>query len=320
MRWRPILAALVALGMAPGTFVRSDPMDDLRPILVAMPLDPGQARIGPFAIDGVWHLTSPNTHFGGFSALIAQRGGGLVAISDRGRWMRFAEPTQALVPVRFGALGGEIEAEKRAVDAEAAAHWRGTTWIAYERSNSIERYRTGALVDPEQAEPPQMADWPGNRGAETMARLSDGRFLVIGEGSPEWTGTGFPALLFAGDPVGGERAVEFSFVPPAGFRATDAAALPDGRLLILLRRIDRYLPPRFSAALMVADPAKIRSQREWRGELLANIDGDLPRDNFEGLAVEPRPEGGLTVWLISDNNTAALQRTLLYKLHWAPGR
>ena len=291
-------------------------MDDLRPILVAKRLDSGAERIGPFTVDGVWHLTSPNTHFGGFSALIAPREGGLLAISDRGRWMRFAAPEHGLVPARFGALGGEIEAEKRAVDAEAAVHWRGTTWIAYERSNSIERYRTGTLVDPDQAQPPPMADWPGNRGAETMARLSDGRFLVIGEGSPEWTGAGFPALLFAGDPVEGRRAVEFAFVPPDGFRATDAAALPDGRVLILLRRIDGYLPPRFSAALMIADPAKIRPQREWRGEMLANIDGDLPRDNFEGLAVEPRPDGSLTLWLISDNNTAALQRTLLYKLHW----
>lgn len=291
-------------------------MDDLRPILVAKRLDSGAERIGPFTVDGVWHLTSPNTHFGGFSALIAPREGGLLAISDRGRWMRFAPPEHGLVPARFGALGGEIEAEKRAVDAEAAVHWRGTTWIAYERSNSIERYRTGTLVDPDQAQPPQMADWPGNRGAETMARLSDGRFLVIGEGSPEWTGAGFPALLFAGDPVEGRRAVEFAFVPPDGFRATDAAALPDGRVLILLRRIDGYLPPRFSAALMIADPAKIRPQREWRGEMLADIDGDLPRDNFEGLAVEPRPDGSLTLWLISDNNTAALQRTLLYKLRW----
>lgn len=291
-------------------------MDDLRPILVAKRLDSGAERIGPFTVDGVWHLTSPNTHFGGFSALIAPREGGLLAISDRGRWMRFAPPEHGLVPARFGALGGEIEAEKRAVDAEAAVHWRGTTWIAYERSNSIERYRPGTLVDPDQAQPPQMADWPGNRGAETMARLSDGRFLVIGEGSPEWTGAGFPALLFAGDPVEGRRAVEFAFVPPDGFRATDAAALPDGCVLILLRRIDGYLPPRFSAALMIADPAKIRPQREWRGEMLANIDGDLPRDNFEGLAVEPRPDGSLTLWLISDNNTAALQRTLLYKLHW----
>ncbi len=316
MRWRPILAVLVALGLAPGTFVRNDPMDDLRPILIAQRLNPGQARIGPLEIEGAWHLTSPNTHFGGFSALIVPRAGGLVAISDRGRWMRFAAPAHGQVPVRFGALGGETEPDKRAVDAEAAAHWRGTTWIAYERSNSIERYRSGALIDPERAEPPQMADWPANRGAEAMARLSDGHFLMIGEGSPEWTGTGYPALLFADDPVDGARAIEFAFVPPSGFRATDAAALPDGRVLILLRRIDRYLPPRFSAALMLADPRAIKQDGEWRGEMLATIDGDLPRDNFEGLAVEPRADGALTLWLISDDNTAALQRTLLYKLRW----
>ena len=316
MRWRPVLAVLVALALVPGTFLRDDPADDVRAILVAKRIAPGQATLGPFAIEAVWHLTSPNTHFGGFSALIAPAGGNLVAISDRGRWMRFAAPTEGLVPVRFGALGGEVEAEKRAVDAEAAAHWRGTTWIAYERSNSIERHDRADFIAPRTAAPPQMARWPGNRGAEAMARLADGRFLVIGEGAPEWTGEGYPALLFAGDPVEGAAAIAFDFVPPKGFRATDAAALPDGRVLILLRRIDRYLPPRFSAALMLADPAAIRAGRAWRGEVLATIDGALPRDNFEGLAVVPGAGGALTLWLIADDNTAALQRTLLYKLRW----
>jgi len=318
VRGRLILLAAVALGLAPGTFLRSDTADDWRPILIAERLDAGQDSIGPFAVEGVWHLTSPNSHFGGFSALIAPEGGELVAISDRGRWMRFAPPSQGAVPVSFGALDGAVEAEKRAVDAEAAAHWGGTTWIAFERSNSIERHRNLRFVAPDAVEPAEMADWPGNSGAEAMARLPDGRTLVIGEGSPEWIGAGYPALLFGGDPVKGAPATAFDFIPPKGFRATDAAALPDGRVLILLRRIDWYLPPRFSAALLLADPAEIRVGEAWRGEVLATIDGDLPRDNFEGLAVEPRADGSLTLWLISDDNTGALQRTLLYKLRWDP--
>jgi hypothetical protein len=52
--------------------------------------------------------------------------------------------------------------------------------------------------------------------------------------------------------------------------------------------------------------------------VLGTIDGGLPRDNFEGLAVVPETDGALTLWLISDDNTAALQRTLLYKLRWQP--
>lgn len=318
MRWRLILLGLVALGLAPGTFLRSDVADDLRPILTAERIAVGQRALGPLRIEGVWHLTSPNTHFGGFSALVAPAPGELVAISDRGRWMRFSPPTNGPVPVRFGALGGEVEAEKRAVDAEAAAHDRatGTTWVAFERSNSIERHGDARFLAADVVEPAEMADWPGNSGAEAMARLADGRFLVIGEGSPEWIGRGYPALLFAGDPVEGGKVTEFAFVPPDGFRATDAAALPDGRVLILLRRIDWFLPPRFSAALMVADPAAVRAGQAWRGEVLATIAGDLPRDNFEGLAVVPGADGALTLWLISDDNTAALQRTLLYKLRW----
>jgi hypothetical protein len=313
-----ILLGLVALGLAPGTFLRTDPVENLRNTLQAERLEPPRTTTGPFAIEGIWRLTSPNSHFGGFSALIAPRDGELVAISDRGRWMRFAPPATGAVPVRFGALGGEIEPEKRAVDAEAAAHDResGTTWIAFERSNSIERHRDSRFVGADRAEPAAMADWPGNSGAEAIARLPDGRFLVLGEGSPDWLGAGYPGLLLAGDPIDGTRPIVFDFMAPEGYRATDAAALPDGRVLILLRRIDWFVPPRFTGALMLADPAAIRAGGEWRGEMLATLGGDLPRDNFEGLAVAPNDDGSLTLWLITDDNTAALQRTLLYKLRW----
>ncbi len=321
MRGRLILLGLVVAGLAPGTCVQTDHADDLRPILRAERLTVERTTIGPFAIEGVWHLTSPNTHFGGWSALIAPAHGDLVAISDRGRWMRFAPPSATgAVRARFGVLGGTVQTDKRAVDAEAAAHDRasGTTWVAYERTNSIERHADMAFVGARRAHPPAMARWPKNKGAEAMTRLPDGRFLVIGEGSPDWAAAAFPALLFEGDPVDGAAALEFTFALPDGYRPTSAAALPDGRVLIVARRVDRYLPPRFSALLMVAEPAAIRAGETWRGDILATIDGDLPRDNFEGLAVVPEADGALTLWLISDDNTAALQRTLLYKLRWMP--
>ena len=41
-------------------------------------------------------------------------------------------------------------------------------------------------------------------------------------------------------------------------------------------------------------------------------------DNYEGLAVAPGPDGALVLWLISDDNKATFQRTLLLKLLWRP--
>ena len=35
-------------------------------------------------------------------------------------------------------------------------------------------------------------------------------------------------------------------------------------------------------------------------------------DNFEGIALQRRDGGGIRLWLISDDNFSASQRTLLY--------
>jgi len=91
--------------------------------------------------------------------------------------------------------------------------------------------------------------------------------------------------------------------------------LPDGRVVILLRIVDPLSPPFFEAMLVVADPADIAAGREWRWSKLADLEGSVPRDNYEGLAIVPDPSG-VTLWLISDDNYAHFQRTLLLQLHW----
>src|SRR5690606_12197778 len=115
-------------------------------------------------------------------------------------------------------------------------------------------------------------------------------------------------LLFATDPVIDDRAIAFTFEPPLGYDPTDAAALPDGRVLILLRSLSFRLPP-FESRLVVADPAEIEAGRPWPWREVARLSGIAPRENYEGLAVVP-DESGLVLWLISDSNqNVALQRT-----------
>ena len=64
------------------------------------------------------------------------------------------------------------------------------------------------------------------QAASSASSSADGRFIVIGEGSPDWLGKGYPALLFSGDPVERAQSIAFGFVAPEGYRATDMAALP----------------------------------------------------------------------------------------------
>ncbi|MDD3799832.1 MAG: esterase-like activity of phytase family protein, partial [Novosphingobium sp.] len=100
------------------------------------------------------------------------------------------------------------------------------------------------------------------------------------------------------------------------YRPTDMAQLPDGRVLVLLRRLVWPMPPRFAGKIAIADPAEIRKDGTWTGKVAANLASPLPTDNFEGLAVETGEDGETIVWVISDDNTARSQRTILLKLRW----
>jgi hypothetical protein len=164
-----------------------------------------------------------------------------------------------------------------------------------------------------------MRDWGDNSGPEAMTRLADGRFLVLREGFDGLLKRSrHRALLFAGDPVEGMLPEHFDFAGPRGFNPTDMAQLPDGRVLILMRRVVWPFPPHFAGRIVLADPAEIGAGRVWRGTVVAQLASVLPVDNFEGMAIEPRGDGRLTVWLISDDNQAALQRSLLWKLALDP--
>ncbi|WFL78592.1 esterase-like activity of phytase family protein [Altererythrobacter arenosus] len=319
---RLVLLAIVALALAPGTFVRTATTEpDLRPILDIVPLDiPQRALGGGLAVENIWHLSSPNEYFGGYSGIAALGSTDLLAVSDKGGWLRF-DPERPRQAPEFGPLPRANLRNKHLVDAESIEFdpASGQIWIGYEGSNSIERSAPG-FGQLKIAEPAGMRRWPGNRGPEAMARLADGRFLVIGETAPGWVGDGFPGLLFNGDPVEGAEAIEFTFSPPPGFRATDLAALADGRVIVLLRAIENYLPPRFAIRFAIGEPTEIEEGSVWTTTPLAGLPNDMPSDNFEGLAAIENSDGSYTLWLISDDNGAVLQRTLLYRLRWDPAQ
>jgi hypothetical protein len=319
---RLFLLLIVALGLAPGTWWRTAYGGlevESRQILLIERLRFPQTRIGEVEIAGAWHLESPNRHFSGYSSLLVIGDGTLLALTDWGRMLRLAPPGIARPAARFDYFASREEGDKRLFDLEAVTSdpVSGQVWAAYENTNQIERY-DAHLVPSGHALPPQMRDWPSNAGPEAIARLADGRFVVLSEGSRAWFAADLPALLFPDDPVEGVRPVPFRFRPPEGYRPVDMALLPDGRVLILLRRIVLGLPPRFEAKLVLADPAEIKAGERWSGREVAHLAQPMPMDNYEGLAVEPGEDGRLALWLISDDNKATFQRTLLLKLLWRP--
>jgi PAS domain-containing protein len=157
-----------------------------------------------------------------------------------------------------------------------------------------------------------MARWPGNAGSEAMARLRDGRFLVFSEGHVREADGTSPVLLFPADPaLLASMPVALRYRPPAGYVVTDAAALPDGRILFLNRRW--ALLDGFSAVLTITDAPKLEEGATLEGRELAVLAAPLTVDNLEALSATR--EGGRTIlWIASDDNfNPLLQQTLLLK-------
>lgn len=320
--FRRFAAALVlALALSPGLLWRDLPVreDGHSTLAVAKLRLPDEAReLAPgLRLAAGWHLDSRSASFGGYSALLVLSGGELLALSDRGRFLRFAPPDAGRASPAMGAVGGADDRDKRQFDIESATRdpASDTIWLGYESRNAIRRV-DARLIETGEARPAAMRDWPGNRGPEALARLADGRFVVLSEALGGHERRFAEGLLFAGDPVAGAAITRFRFVPPEGFRPTDMAQLPDGRVLVLLRRLDLALPPRLTSRLVVADPTAIRENGEWAWQPVAEIAAPLPAENYEGLAVEPRADGTLRLWLISDDNSSVIQRTLLLALDW----
>jgi hypothetical protein len=279
--------------------------------------EPKRRQVGALTYLGGVRLKSGHPAFGGFSALAVQ-GNRVLLLSDFA--LTFAFTMDGDLRPRdfaFGALpagprGGwsriDRDSESMAVDPRT-----GSIWTGFENANAIWRYTPGFARLAGSASPAPMADWPKNGGAEAIVRLRSGRFLVFAEserveGKP---GTR-EVLVFDRDPTDPRaRSFAFAYRPPARFDPTDAAELPDGRLLVLHRRAS--VPAGFTAVLTILDSRSIAPGATLSGREIARFEAPVIHDNFEGLAVT-REGASTIVWIASDDNAPTWwQRSLLLK-------
>ena len=322
---RFILTALIVLGLAPGTFLRTH-IDD-RPHTYHIHIERLDEVVfdGPLSLTGAWELTSSHDHFGGFSALVADREGTLLAASDRG-WMLtlpWSEAVPAEEQARFAFFAERESGPLTMVDLEGLAldPASGTLWGSYENFNRIERVeQSGARTN---IAPEAMREWNANSGPETLLRLSDGRFLVLSEGpviadDPLRTG-----LLFPDDPLSGAQPIAFGLQTPERFSPVDTTELPDGSLLVLLRRLHVRFPAGFDAAIMRVSLEGIAEGDAIAGEVIASLAGPILSENWEGITFvcesddcsDPVSARG-SVYVISDDNFSVAQRNLLIRFAW----
>jgi hypothetical protein len=285
----------------------------------AAPLDPEDPRrrsVGPLRYGGGLMLSSPDPAFGGLSGLVVEPGGRLWAVSDRGWWFSArllherAGSLKGIADGRMGPLlgtGGLPLEGKRNADAEGLAAVQGGFLVSFERRHRLWLYpgpRGLAGVPRALRLPPWLAASPRNQGVEAVGVLAGGRLLLLAE-QAAGEGHTWGAL---GD---GRRWSRLRYPLGGGFRPTALAGLATGGCLVLERAYSLAAGAR--ARLMHLPGAQIKAGAWLRPRLLAVLAPPLTTDNFEGLAVIPAPGGGLSLYLISDDNFSPVQRTLLLR-------
>lgn len=308
---------------------------DARPIPHFERSRPEAKRFGMLEFRGGLVLGSPSVNFGGWSGLVMEADGkSLLAISDVGSWMTAdviydgGRPT-GLARARLGPLlgsRGQPLENKREQDAEGVTLLdgtlqRGTLLISFERLHRVGRFPvrdrqvlapTGYLKLP--------ADAKGmreNQGIEAIAVLKGGprKDSIVAFAERLTRGSGYHTGWIWGSGGSGE-AQKFQLQDIDGFNITDAAALPDGSLLVLERYFRwtegvkmrlRHIP-----ASEIAPGARIT------GRTLIQADSNYDIDNMEGLAVHGGAAGETVLSMISDDNfNHLIQRTvfLQFTLH-----
>ncbi|ALH82986.1 esterase-like activity of phytase family protein [Sphingopyxis macrogoltabida] len=310
-RLLPAVLIFLALGPVPGTHLRF-PETDLTERVAVRPLRFAAGGDGSLRFVRGWHLTSPHSYFGGFSAVARIGPGRFQLVGDNGYWTRLTL-TPGGQPSRFRIAplptpDGRPR-RKSMIDAEAMVFdpASGKSWIALEGINQVWRLdaRLGAIESRRKL--PGQPNWPINRGPEAMARLADGRTVVFSEDADD-DPRGREALLYIGDPAApGPAPVRFFYSSGGRGLVSDAAALPDGRILLVHRRLG--FDPVFTTILAVLDPADIGKD----AVVGARAIGRVPRllaENYEGAAVAVE-QGRTWLWLVSDDNFNLWQRSLL---------
>lgn len=277
--------------------------------------DQERTQVGALTFLNAWELRSDNSNFGGISALVVTNEKRFLAVSDAGTLIGFTlghtkRMANGFIADLPGAFGENIDYRDRDSEGMAYDPASGRIWISYEARHAVRRLSPSIGRIDGIKRLTFTKGWKANGGVEAIARLRDGRFVLIAETHQRPDGSN-SAYLYSGDPIeAGSQATPFGYRAPDGYRPTDATTLPDGRLLILNRRIG--LPDGFSAKLAILDPADIEADKATAPQIIATLASPLLVDNMEGLAITQ--EGGrIIVWMISDNNFTALQRTILMK-------
>jgi hypothetical protein len=307
--------------------------------ITAIPIDfdrdnPGRKQFGKLVWRSGFTLYAKSPFFGGYSALIVSPSGkSLLAISDAGTWLRanidydgrklrgLSEASIGPILGRDGKpLAGNAEQDSEGLALIDGDTSKGTAYVAFERNHRILRYPftpdrfgppAGGLALP--AETKRMS---ANRGIEAIVPIRVGRLkgttVLFSERLTDKNGN------LRGWLIGGPAPGTIALKNVGGFDITDAAALPDGGIIVLERRFRYSEGVKMRIRRIAAKDLKPGALLS--GEVLIEANDSLNIDNMEGVAVHRAASGETILTLMSDDNFSALQRTLLMQFALPDGK
>ena len=250
-----------------------------------------------------------DARFGGYSGVVlAPDGGSLLAVSDKGSWIRgdIDRNDGKLEGVRATAIGDlhEISGarlEGETTDAEGlAVDSLGRAYVSFEAFHRVRRYDD---IDGPATDVPSHPDFRAfqlNSALETLALDADGTLYAIPERSGAWERP-FPVYRFRD----GAWDRDLSLRRDGTFLAVDGDFGPDGKFYLLERDFGWLKGFATRVRRFTLGPDGFGDE----ATLLETPFGEL--DNMEGISTWRDEDGRIRVTLISDDNFFPLQRTTL---------
>lgn len=284
------------------------------------PTSPSRTRVDRLEFRG--GLVLSGSGLGGLSGLEIDAAGRLIAISDTGTWLtaRLEHDAEGrltgLSGARRGVLvgpDGEAQLGKRLGDAESLTLLGDERLaVGFEQTHRLWRYPALDLSGRPSAEalPDGLASAPLNGGLEALAELADGRLLLLTEELPASPDS---VRGWVGEPG---RWEPLELVVHGELRPTSADRLPTGDVVVLTRGYSAATGSVVRIGKLAA--AAIEAGARLELEQLALLRRPLTVDNFEGVASRLGPHGESLIYLVSDDNFSAAQRTLLLQFALLP--
>ncbi|RKQ72042.1 hypothetical protein DES40_1379 [Litorimonas taeanensis] len=253
-----------------------------------------------------WHLTAPDSRFGGLSGIDRLPNGDLMAVSDQGTIFVIGLTDNA--PNGRGAMTplldhrGQQVGRKMDSDSEGLVYHDGLVFISFERDHRVLAY-----------------DFFGCKSAARGIKILDFPRKISGKKIPNNSGAEALDISTDGHLISG---FEFELEGKAPIVTIALSALANTDKLpknsISFKPVDEPYSlvglSKSAALLRTYDPKTGNRNiiQVDKGQTEFTLQPPLAVDNFEGITEVTTPEGQRLIYIISDDNFSGRQRTLLH--------